>query len=389
MKRLLFLLLTITPLFTAFSYDVVVVGCGLSGAVIAERLASKLHKKVLIIEKRNHIGGNCYDTIDENGILINLYGAHLFHTKEKALWEYVNQFDEWVRWEHKVLGFVDKKYVPIPVNITTVNTLCNKNITTPREMDDWLQSVQIPYPTITNGEQMAKSRVGEFLYEKLFKYYTFKQWNKYPEELDPSVLARIPVRNSFEERYFDDPYQALPKFGYTHFFEKLLANENIEVRLNVDFFDLQKTLTFDTLIFTGPIDTYYDYLGLDKLEYRSIRFDFETIRNTAFYQPNSVINYPDQATPYTRIIEYKHFLHQSSPHTTIAKEFPTNEGEPYYPVPCKKNNDLLKKYQAFAEKEKNVYFLGRLGTYQYLNMDQAIKQALILSEEIAKNNGRE
>ena len=361
------------------NYDVIVVGCGLSGAVLAERYAT-IGKKVLILEKRDHIGGNCYDYVDETGILCNRYGAHIFHTNYEDVWEYVNRFDTWERYEHKVLGAINEKIVPIPANITTVNVLCGKHIQTEAEMNDWLKANQIQYSTITNSEEMAKSRVGPQLYDAIFKDYTFKQWGVYPNELKPEVLARIPVRNNFDERYFTDKYQALPKQGYTHFFERLLDHPNITIRLNTDFFSVRHEIpTNCILIYTGPIDRYFADQGYDALEYRSIEFSFERYMNTPYFQQGAVVNYPGVEKPFTRIVEYKHFLHQQSPHTVIAKEVTTSIGEPYYPVLNDRNMKLFEHYKKLAEKEretKNIHFVGRLANYKYFNMDEAIKNAL-------------
>lgn len=362
-------------------YDVVVVGCGLSGCVMAEQFANQKNSKVLVVDKRDHIGGNCYDYVDDNGILINKYGAHLFHTNDEEVWNYVNRFGSWERWDHEVKGVVDGKLVPIPVNITTVNSLFNLNIKTEDEMDVWLRTIQVKYDDeIRNSEEMAKSRVGEALYEKIFKTYTFKQWNKYPDELDKEVLARIPVRNNFDPRYFSDKYQALPKEGYTAFFKRLLDHPNIEVRLNCDYSSIRKDIDPGQLvIFTGPIDHYFADAGLDKLEYRSIDFVVERYNNMNYYQSNSVVNYPQGDVGFTRIVEYKHFLNQKSPHTTIVKEFTCDGGEPYYPVLNDKNKRLYEDYQRLAEQEmqtRNVHFIGRLANYRYFNMDQAIKNAL-------------
>ena len=360
------------------SYDVLVVGCGLSGVVIAERFASQ-GKNVLIIDKRNHIGGNVYDYTDSyTNILMNKYGAHLFHTNSDRVWEYVNRFSKWVRWDHEVVASVDNKLVSIPVNITTVNTLCNENIQTTTEMDKWLEANQVKYDSIANSEEMAKSRVGEVLYNKLIKSYTYKQWEKYPEELDASVLARIPVRNDFDTRYFNDKYQALPENGYTAFINNILSNPNITVKLQTDYFEYVKgkDLSSKTVIYTGPIDTFYSGKGLEKLDYRSINFVIEKHRDVNYYQPNSVVNYPEASVPYTRIVEYKHFLNQKSPDTVIVKEFTTDSGEPYYPVPNKKNMDLYEKYKEFALQEKAIHFLGRLANYKYFNMDTAILNSL-------------
>jgi UDP-galactopyranose mutase len=356
---------------------ILIVGCGLSGVVIAERIASQLNHKVTIIEKRDHIGGNCYDYInEETGILMNKYGAHLFHTNNEVVWNYINQFDKWVRWEHKVLTYTDDKFVSIPVNITTINELCNENLENEKDVKNWLEKNQIKYDTIQNSEEMALSRIGRELYEKLIKDYTFKQWNKYPNELDKSILERIPIRPNFDTRYFNDKYQALPQKGYTHFFKNILNHENIEVKLNTDYFEHIQSNQYDYVIFTGPIDTYFNHL--EKLEYRSIDFDIQIIKNMNYYQPNSVVNYPNKDVPYTRIVEYKHFLNQKSNDTIIVKESTNDVGEPYYPVLNQRNLDLYEKYKLLAEKEeaKNVFFIGRLANYKYFNMDQAILNSL-------------
>lgn len=361
-------------------YDVIIVGAGLSGCVMAERFASFLDKRVLILEKRNHIGGNCYDFIDENGILMNQYGAHIFHTDDDIVWEYINRFDRWIRWEHKVLGMIDNRFVPIPVNITTVNLLCDENLKNETEMGEWLRRTQIKKKTIANSEDVALERVGEHLYDKIFRSYTYKQWGCYPNELQPEVLARIPVRLNFDDRYFSDRYQALPWKGYTHFFRRLLDHPNIHILLDTDFLDVTEQIPEDRIIiYTGPIDGYFSRSGFEPLEYRSIRFVVERYKYVPFYQPNSVINHPSSETEYTRIVEYKHFLNQSSPHTTIVKEYSCSDGEPYYPILNQKNLTLYESYRQLAlraEKEKNIHFLGRLANYKYFNMDQAIKNAL-------------
>jgi UDP-galactopyranose mutase len=355
-------------------FDVLVVGAGLTGAVLAERFASQKGLKVLVIDKNDHIGGRCYDFKDGNNILMNKYGAHLFHTNDEEVWNYVQQFSEWHRWDHRVLGSVDGRLINIPVNINTVNAICGTSIKNEDEMNKWLATVQVKYEKINNSEEIAKSRVGELLYKKIFKDYTFKQWNKYPEELDPSVLSRIPIRNNFDDRYFDDRFQALPAKGYTTFVDNLLTHPNISVLLNTDFFTCN--ILCDNLIYTGQIDDYFSDSGLGKLEYRSIEFIEERYENMNFFQTNSVINYPEANVPFTRIVEYKHFLHQQSPNTTIVKEITKDKGDPYYPVPNPKNLELYEKYRKLAESEENVHFIGRLASYKYFNMDQAIKNSL-------------
>jgi UDP-galactopyranose mutase len=358
-------------------YDFLVVGCGLSGSVMAERLATKGFK-ILAIDKRNHIGGNCYDYINNHEIRICKYGAHLFHTNEEEVWKYVNRFSEWSRWDHRVLADIDNNLVPVPVNINTVNKLCGENLYCEQEMDTWLSKNQIKFDNIINSEQMARSRVGDKLYNSIFKDYTIKQWKKHPAQLDSSVLARIPVRNNFDDRYFSDKYQALPKKGYTSFISNILKHPNIKVKLNTDYFDLD-VIDWKEIIFTGPIDSYITDCG--KLEYRSLMFEEEHHKTKGYYQENSVINYPSLNHPYTRIVEYKHFLNQKSSYTTIVKEYPSDLGDPYYPVPSPKNQDLYQKIKKKSEKDKNVHFLGRLANYKYFNMDQTIKNSLIYFEK--------
>ena len=365
--------------------DILIIGAGISGSVLAERYAN-IGKKVLIIEKRNHIAGNCYDYIDENGILVSKYGAHLFHTNEESVWKYVNQFSEWYPWEHKVVARVDTKTVPIPVNITTVNELFDAKITNEEEMKEWLEKHRSPIATPSNGEEAVLSRVGPHLYEKMFKHYTKKQWDKYPSELDASVLERIPVRSNYDDRYFSDVYQALPKGGYTQLFENILNHPNIEVLLETDYFDVKDDYTnYEKLFYTGPVDRFFAFKHslLEKLEYRSINFVSETI-DAEFFQENSVVNYPGMEVDFTRIIEYKHFGNQKSEKTTIVKEFTVDEGEPYYPVPNPRNQEIYTKYKAEADQLVDVYFVGRLANYKYFNMDQAFKNAFDLFDALEK-----
>lgn len=362
-------------------YDVIIVGCGLSGSVIAERYANLLDKKVIIIDKRDHIGGNCYDFIDEpTNILCSKYGPHFFHTNDEEVWEYIHRFTEWERYEHKCVGNIDGKLVPIPVNITTVNMLCNENLQTEEDMDKWLNENQIKYENITNGEEMSLSLVGRELYEKIFKNYTYKQWAKYPNELSPEILARIPVRKNFDNRYFTDKYQVLPIKGYTEFFKNLLNNKNINIALNTDYFDIKNRISKNKIIiYTGPIDRYFSDLGYEKLEYRSIEFVFEIYKNMNYYQTHTQVNYPNPDEKFTRITEYKHPYNQQSNHTIITKEYSNSYGEPYYPVLNNKNLELFEKYKKMSIEEtnkNNIHFVGRLANYKYFNMDQAIKNSL-------------
>jgi UDP-galactopyranose mutase len=374
-------------------YDVCCVGAGLSGGIIAERYATLLSKKVLVIEKRDHIGGNCYDHIDEEtGILVNKYGAHLFHTNYERVWEYVKKFSNWTKYEHRVMAYVQGKHVPVPVNIDTVNSLFGLSIETPEEMKWWLEKETAApeagkdWKTATpkNSEEMAVSRVGRRLYEWIFHPYTIKQWAKEPAELGPEVTARIPVRDNYDNRYFGDKYQALPSKGYTEFFKHLLDHPLITVRTNVDFFDVRSKLKCGRTYFTGPVDAYYAHLGWEKLEYRGLDFKRGVKHNTEFLLPLSVVNYPSADVNYTRIVEYKHYLHQKSPHTVFFYEHSKDvdgDGDAYYPVPNEKNQVLYKQYQKMADKEKDTKFVGRLANYKYFNMDQSIKNALELFDK--------
>jgi UDP-galactopyranose mutase len=402
-----------------------IVGAGLSGAVMAQKIATLGHR-VRVIDKRDHIGGNCYDFIDkETGIRMNKYGAHLFHTDDQGVWEYINRFCKWVRWEHRVLSMVEGQYVPVPVNITTVNMLVDgANLKDSQEMRTWLDQNVIKCDHIVNSEQMGESRVGRELYLKMFRPYTIKQWNRDPKDLDASVLGRIPVRDNFDVRYFPDKYQALPQLGYTHFFERLLSHPLIHVDLQVDFFDLPKAELdqYQGVIYTGPIDRFFKYWNglhddgdrgheaggheagngghdddrggdLEDLEYRSIDFKVERFKGIGYYQPNSVVNYPELQYPFTRIVEYKHFLNQEvnsgvGLDTVIVSETTNDYGEPYYPVPTERNMRLYAKYQKLADQlsgDGRIYFLGRLATYKYYNMDQAIRAALDMFEQVIRN----
>jgi UDP-galactopyranose mutase len=357
----------------------IVVGAGLSGATLARKLADD-GNNVLVIDKRNHIGGNVYDYIDEKtNIRLSKYGAHIFHTSNEDVWEFVNRFSEWLPYEHRVLSFVNDKFVPVPVNITTVNVLFNLNIKNEDEMKEWLYNNQIK-GDIKNSKDAALSRVGKELYELMFENYTKKQWDVDPIELDASVLERIPVRENFNDKYFSDKYEALPKNGYTEFVKNMLDHKNIEVRLNEEYDN--KHHKSNRLFFTGKIDSYFsDRFG--KLEYRSLEFDYETheVKN---YQPSAVVNYPSLEYLYTRKIDYKKFYGTESDYSIIAKEYSTNNGEEYYPMPTSKNKEIYSKYQKAAKEleKKNVYFIGRLAEYRYFNMDQAIHSALQLYNKL-------
>lgn len=368
---------------------IAVVGAGITGAVIAEQYAANGHN-VDVYEKRDHIAGNCYDYFDENGILVSKYGPHFFHTNSKKVWDYIQIFADWIPYELRVKSRViledgTEKIVPVPVNIDTVNQLFNLHISSVEEMDAWLKEHQIPCVNPVNSEEVALSRVGKRLYELLFKGYTLKQWERHPKDLGPSVLARIPVRNNWDDRYFTDIYQALPKGGYTNFISHMLYHPNITVHLNTDYLEMDTVVRskYDKVYFTGPIDQFFKDSGLPKLEYRSLRFEKETINTDGCYQPSFVINEASDSVPYTRTAEYKHLPNDRSgtrvDTTTIIREYSISNGDPYYPIPNERNQTLYKEYQKLAQTvthEDNVFFVGRLASYKYFNMDQAIEVAL-------------
>lgn len=367
---------------------IIVVGAGLSGAVIAERFASQQGETVLVLERRSHVGGNCYDFLDEHGILVPLYGPHFFHTKHADVWEYVQKLSEWNPYEHRVLSYVDGRYVPVPVNITTVNTLFSAGLKTPEDMKEWLEAHVERFDEPKNSEEAALSRVGRELYEKMFRNYTRKQWDREPAELDAQVMNRIPVRVSFDDRYFDDPYQALPAQGYTKMFERMLSHPNIEVRLNTDYFDVKDHLPpARMLFFTGRIDQFFRESVNVTLQYRSLRFEFETLEQE-YALPATTVNYPNDHS-YTRITEPKRATGQTASSTTLVREYPLWNGEPFYPVFDPHNDEKFQVFQnkAVAFEPKGVYFVGRLANYKYFNMDQAVKNALDLYERVAHIRG--
>ena len=359
---------------------ILIVGAGLSGCTIARTMAEK-GVSVHIIERRDHIAGNCYDEINKQGIRVSKYGAHLFHTNSERVWTFVNRFAEWVPWYHKVIGQIEDTRFPIPVNRTTVNTLCGTALESEEDMKDWLQQHAIPHADPQNSEEVALHRVGPELYEKIFKNYTYKQWAKYPAELDASVLARIPVRTDDQDGYFSDRYQALPKQGYTEFVRNMIDHPLIRIDLQTPYTPDQRS-NYDRIYYTGPIDLFYADQGYPALEYRSIRFETEHLAIDQF-QSNSVVNYPSPSEPFTRIVEYKHFLNQVVPdQTTIVREYTVADGEPYYPVPTYKNKEIYEQYRLLAEKEDGVVFVGRLANYKYYNMDAAIENALQICTEL-------
>ena len=362
-------------------WDVVIVGAGITGITLAERLANVYGKKVLIIEKRDHIGGNCFDYTNRRGILVSKYGPHLFHTNSEKVWEYVQQFGKWRKYEHRVMSYTDQGMVPIPVNRETINKLFGESLKNDSEMKIWLEARVVKNLSPQNSEEVAVSRVGESLYKILFKNYTKKVWDKMPRSLDPSVLSRIPINWGNESRYFIDKYQYQPEKGFTKMFEKMLDHPNIEVRIDTDFFEIINEIgEYEKLFYSGPIDKYFRHFKMSKiqLEYRCLNFKFKTL-NQEFFQPVAVVNYPNKYK-FTRITEYKHITGQELPVTTISKEYPGWTGVKCYPVLTKLNIDKYSQLQIMVNKLKKIFFVGRLGSYKYLNMDQAILSALELFE---------
>jgi UDP-galactopyranose mutase len=360
-------------------YDYLIVGAGYAGSILAERLASQLNLKVLLVDKRHHIAGNAYDYYNEAGILIHKFGPHIFHTNSKEVFNHLSLFTEWRQYEHRVLASVDGQLLPIPINLNTINKMYGLNLST-EEVKAFFESKAEHMDEIRTSEDMVVNTVGRELYEKFFRGYTRKQWGLDPSELDASVTARVPTRTNKDDRYFTDTYQAMPLHGYTKMFEKMLDHPNIHVMLNCDYKDIVNDLPFKKMIYTGPIDEFYGY-QYGKLPYRSLDFKFETIEVEKF-QETGTVNYPNDHA-YTRITDFKYLTGQIHPKTAIVYEYPVAEGDPYYPIPRPENADLYKKYHDLAKSEENVYFVGRLATYKYYNMDQVVAQALTLFKKLA------
>lgn len=357
-------------------YDFLIVGAGFSGCVLAEHIATRLNMKVLLLDARDHIGGNAYDYYNEHGILVHKYGPHIFHTNSKKVFDYLSRFTEWHYYEHRVLASVDGRKVPIPINLNTLNELYGMRLTS-REAADFLDSVRIAADSVSNSEDLVVSQVGYELYEKFFKHYTRKQWDLWPSELSPSVCGRIPVRTNRDDRYFTDKYQVMPKRGYTEMFSRMIRHPNVHLMLQADFHQVKTVIPFRFLVYTGPIDAYFDY-KYGKLPYRSLKFTFDTM-DKEYVQEVGTVNYPN-SYDFTRITEFKHLTGQMHRKTTIVYEYPCADGSPCYPIPDDHNYQLYMKYKEEAEKLPNVWFTGRLGTYRYYNMDQVVAQAMTLFE---------
>lgn len=353
-------------------YDWLIVGAGFAGSVLAERLASERGDRVLLIDRRPHIGGNAYDRYDEAGILIHQYGPHIFHTNSEQIFAYLSRFTEWRPYEHRVLAEVDGMRVPIPINLDTINRLYGLSLTS-EEMQSFLAARAERVEEIRTSEDVVVAKVGRELYEKFFRDYTRKQWGMDPSELDKSVAGRVPTRTNRDDRYFGDAFQFMPKHGYTRMFERMLDHPNIHVMLNADFDDVRGRIRHRHLVYTGPIDEFFDF-RFGKLPYRSLRFEHVTLEKPR-HQEAAVVNFP-QTQAYTRVTEYKHLTGQEHAKTSITYEYPRAHGDPYYPVPRPENQELYRRYEKLALATANTWFVGRLATYRYYNMDQVVGQAL-------------
>lgn len=360
-------------------FDYLIVGAGFAGSVLAERLATQLGRRVLLCDKRPHVAGNAYDVKDAAGIVIHQYGPHIFHTASARIFDYITQFSRFRPYEHRVMASVDGQLVPFPINLNTLELLFGRAFT-PEQAALFLRKRAEPVLHPRTSEEVVVSKVGRELYEKFFRNYTRKQWGLDPSELDASVAARVPARTNRDDRYFTDEFQAMPADGFTHLFENMLDHPNIRLELGVDYREVEKHVRYRNLIYTGPIDAFFDY-RYGPLPYRSLDFRFETL-NVERVQPVAVVNYPNDHD-YTRVTEFKHLTGQVHHLTSVVYEYPKAEGEPYYPIPSAATAAIYAKYKALADSRADVRFVGRLATYRYYNMDQVIGQALSTFDQIA------
>lgn len=358
-------------------FDYLIAGAGFSGAVMAQRLAEH-GKRVLVVDKRPHVGGNAYDHLDAAGVLVHQYGPHIFHTDSAEVFSYLSRFTRWRPYEHRARAHVESKLLPIPINLDTVNQLYGWELDS-EQLAVFFARVGVPMEQLRTSEDVIVNQVGRDLYEKFFHHATFKQWGLYPSQLDPTVIARIPVRTSRDDRSFTDTYQAMPAEGYTALFKRMLAHENISLELGADYRSVAGRVSANELIYSGRVDEYFGSC-YGPLPYRSIRFRWETLA-VEQHQPVAEINYPDERD-YTRVTEFKHLSGQQGAKTTLLYEYPTAEGEPYEPVPRPENAALYRRYQALAQKTAGVHFVGRLATYRAYDMARGVAQALALASRL-------
>jgi UDP-galactopyranose mutase len=361
-------------------FDAVVVGAGFAGSVMAERLASQNGLRVLVVERRGHVGGNAHDFYDEAGILVHRYGPHIFHCNSTMIFDYLSRFTEWRLYEHRVRAMIDGQMLPIPINLDTVNRLYGLDLTS-AELGDWFATVAEPRARVLTSEDAVVSKVGRDLYEKFFRGYTRKQWGLEPSELGAQVTARIPIRTNRDDRYFDDRYQAMPRQGYTRLFARMLDHPRISIMLNTDWRTIASEFGAERplLIWTGPVDAFFDF-RFGALPYRSLEFRFE-MRDVEWAQEVGTVNYPNDHA-YTRVTEMKHLTGQEHAKTTLVYEYPCADGEPFYPIPRPENTALYRRYADLAARTPGVAFVGRLATYRYFNMDQVVGQALATHERL-------
>jgi UDP-galactopyranose mutase len=355
-----------------------IVGAGFAGSVVARELAEAGHS-VRVIDKRPHIAGNAFDERDPHGVLVHRYGPHIFHTNSERVWQYLSRFTEWRPYEHRVLGVVAGQTYPFPINRDTVNRLYGLDLDE-AGVASFFERVREPREPVRSSEDVVLNSVGRDLYEKFFLNYTRKQWGMEPSQLKAGVAARIPTRTNTDDRYFTDTFQAMPLHGYTRLFEKLLDHPNITVDTGVDFADVKAQGGFAHLVYTGPLDAYFGH-RFGPLPYRSLRFEHEHLPGVAQYQAVGTVNFPNDHT-YTRITEFKHLTGQAHSGSSIVREYPMAEGEPYYPIPSDPNEALFQRYEALADAEPNVTFVGRLAQYRYYNMDQVVAAALLAASRI-------
>jgi UDP-galactopyranose mutase len=360
-------------------FDYLIVGAGFAGSVVAERLASQAGKKILLIDRRPHVGGNAFDHYNDEGILVHKYGPHIFHTNAERIYSYLSQFTAWRNYEHRVLASVDGQLLPVPINRTTVNKLYGLNLQSEEECSRFFASKAEPKEHAYTSEDVVVGTVGRDLYEKFFQGYTRKQWGLDPSELDAQVTARVPTRTNTDDRYFTDTFQVMPLHGFTRMFENMLRHPNIKIMLNTDYREIQRLLRIPQVIFTGPVDEYFDY-RFGKLPYRSLEFRHETL-DVQQHLPVAVVNYPN-SEEYTRVTEFKHLSGQVHNKTSIVYEYPRATGDPYYPIPRPQCTAIYNQYKELADQTKNVHFVGRLATYKYYNMDQVVAQALMTADGI-------
>lgn len=367
-------------------YDILIAGAGPVGCVIAERCASQLGWKVLLIDKRNHIAGNCFDRFHESGVMIHQYGPHYFRTHHQWLVDYLSQYTDWVEGNYFVTSFTNNQYYPFPINLLTLAQFFGKEKLNEEEAKALLEEKREKISFPKNSEEFVLSRVGKEMYEAFYLGYTIKQWAMHPRDLSPSVCGRIPIRFNNDCRYVDHPFQLTPKDGFTAMFTKMTSHPLIDIELEKDFDTINKS-DFPLIVYTGPIDEYFHF-SKGKLGWRSLEFDFQ-VKEKEFVQQNVQINFPNEHD-YTRTVEIKHVTKQKHPHTVISYEYPKAEGDPYYPIPTEENNELYLQYKEMAEKEcaeNNVYFCGRLAEYKYFNTDEVIENAFRTFELLKSKHG--